>query len=183
VGGTISGNGSGLTGITGTSIATDAGINLNALNMPASTVAYGSNGVASAAFLGPNLTVQNFTNVTGGVTNIGPTLLLKSFVSQEYSIASGVVANIPHGFSNAPSNVRWVVVCTTTNVGYSVGDELNVASVDANSYPAFSSGANSTNVFLIFDDNSSAFEIANKSTGARQNGVIADWKAKCYASP
>jgi len=183
VGGTISGNGSGLTGITGTSIATDAGISLNALKMPASTLAYGSNGVASVAFLGPNLTVQNYTNVAGGVTNIGSTLLLKSFISQEYSIASGVVANIKHGLSNTPSNVRWVVVCRTNDVGYSVGDELNVASVDANTYPAFSSGANSTNVFLIFDDNASAFEIANKSTGARQNGVLARWKAKCYASP
>jgi hypothetical protein len=71
--GTFSGNGSGLTNISDSSISPTAGIQLSKLNMPTNMIVYGSNNVAAAAFVGPNLVIQNYTNVASGTTNTGNT--------------------------------------------------------------------------------------------------------------
>jgi hypothetical protein len=191
--GTFNGNGGGLTNIGDSSISSSAGIQLSKLNMPTNMIVYGSNNVAAAAFLGPNFVIQNYTNVTSGVTNTGNTLLPTSFTSQEYALPAvgvgGVVANVAHGLSKTPTVLRWVILCKTNNLGYNVGDEVDVNSVlcgnaalSASQPWVFSNGVNATNVFLIMN-NSGTPQIINKTNFNNASLPVASWKAKCYARP
>ena len=184
--GTFSGNGSGLTNISDSSISPTAGIQLSKLNMPTNMIVYGSNNVAAAAFVGPNLVIQNYTNVASGTTNTGNTLLFTSFTSQEFTLPAvgvgGVVANVAHGFSKTPADVRWVLICKTNNVGYIVGDEVDVNGLLSGQPLVFCNGANSTNVFLIMN-NTGGPQIINKTTFNNSSITMGSWKAKCYARP
>lgn len=183
-GGTFIGDGSRLTGMVVTNGSADTGVQLSQLSLPANMTVYGSNGVAAAAFLGPQLAFRSYTNAAGGATNTGPTLLLNSFTSPEFSIRAGLMADLAHGFSNTPTFVRWVVVCKTNDVGYSAGDECDADYVlDNKGTSVFAEGSNATNIFLIYKNGSSLFYLANKGSGAIQSGTIVRWKAKAYARP
>jgi hypothetical protein len=127
-----------------------------------------------------------FTGNGSGLTNLAaamPSQLPKNFASALYSIhSSGTSANIMktnHGLPGAPQLVRFILVCQTNDDGYVVGDEVDVPSFNANQTPAFSGGANLTNVFLSQFAN--AFMVDNKTNGAQAGATSARWKAKCYA--
>jgi hypothetical protein len=66
--------------------------------------------------------------------------------------ATSSLTNVAHGLAAMPSWVRVVLVCTTTDLGYSVGDEVELAPLITASagdqYPAFTLRANATNVSL-----------------------------------
>ncbi len=106
-----------------------------------------------------------------------------TFTSAEFSVGSvGAVADTPHGFAATPTKVYWVLVCKTTDAGYAVGDELDVAAFSgAGDTTPFSGGANAANIFLSC--RSASLSVAAKGTGSGTAIVPADWRAKGYAAP
>jgi hypothetical protein len=112
----------------------------------------------------------------------GQTLPVNSFTSQEYALTAGVVADVAHGLSNAPGDVKWVLVCKTNDAGYEAGDEVDVSSMLSSQPPAFAKGANSTNVFLIMNNAGDPLMI-DKTNHVQTPISLPSWKAKCYAKP
>ena len=89
--------------------------------------------------------------------------------------------NIAHGFAGKPQDVRAVLVCTTAENGYSIGDEVDVANVslqggDGNS--AFILVANATTLYL---HGLGAYAMANRGTFVYGNANTNNWQAKVYA--
>jgi hypothetical protein len=141
-------------------------------------------------------------NVTSNYVVVGPTnnrgqaisitafhaLAGNGFVSAEYTIAAGQIANTNHGLGITPGSLRWVLVCKTYDpTGYVVGDEINIRSLYSGGSDNFmwADGANATNVFLACqDDVLSNLKMINKTNGNKDSTfVYPRWKAKCYARP
>ncbi len=127
-----------------------------------------------------------FTNTAGAIT---PDLaVVKSvasspvkFASAEQAIAAGITS-VAHGLAGLPQIVRWVLVCKTIDVGYAVGDEVDIfqsAKQAAHDQNNFMGGADVTNVFLLATV--TTFTLLNKGTGAYGDATAANWKAKAYA--
>lgn len=167
------------------------------LNAPSNTlfIAGGTNSTPMPLYLSPSYQIVQQTNVLGGVTNIGATFSPTLFTSGLYSVNSGKLADVAHGFSNAPVFVRWVMVCQASDAGYAIGDEVDVAAFVDVSYQfvsginvatspvaeAFSWGANKTNVFISCIDTSSMR--VDSKTGGQTSVTPNNWKLKCYARP
>lgn len=116
-------------------------------------------------------------------TNVNPAgaLTLRSFTSFEYPLAIGTVQT-NHGFTATPSQVRWVLLCKTNDIGYVVGDEVDAHVAENGDTTAMATGANATNVFLAIR-NISALKFPTKD-GATQGTInSARWKAKAYCRP
>lgn len=128
-----------------------------------------------------------------GVTNVYP-----GYTTPAFNFTFGFVTNIAHGLSNTPTLMRWVLTCTSAEVqnGFNVGDEMDVGGVTllrTNSTgiylttPAFSSGANSSNVWIHCATNSDAqFPNAYAAVGTNALGnsvrlTNTNWKLKGYA--
>jgi hypothetical protein len=122
-----------------------------------------------------------------------------TFTSTNITIAAGNMLDMPHGLGSygtnalgfTPRNVRWVLVCTTTDLNYSIGDEIPIEQVvglagGTYGYPIFTGGANTTNVFLTRHISSSpTFVMAVNSKGVEVIQILtqAYWKAKVYVRP
>ena len=163
-----------------------------------------SNSVSGASLTGPSNTVfgvaYSGTNVFGTNLNLGPglavsaaaSLVITGFVSTNIvlpaNFSGGVqIANLAHGLSNAPRTLRWVLQCQTAELGYSVGDEVDVGSFDRNQGTAFSYGSSSTNVWLVASPGGavagSSTLLNPKGGGALAVLTLNRWQAKCYAFP
>jgi len=129
------------------------------------------------------------TSASAALKQITLANILPRFTVSGVALTAGV-HNSAHGLTVAgaavaPYFVRWVLVMgSTTEHGYTAGDEVDVASFsDSNAaveYNAFTWGADDTNVWLVV--NSSATLLAkNKSTGASATFTASRWTAKCYA--
>ena len=106
------------------------------------------------------------------------------FVSKPLALAAGgVAANLRHGLGGTPHLVRWVLVCLTSEGGYTPGDEVDIPAASTG-YMEFASGANGTNVFLIMDKTGSGatnFAWVSKTDGTETTFTLSKWQAKCYA--
>lgn len=136
---------------------------------------------AGADGLNTNLTLGNTFTISNGV------LRLTHFVSTNVNITAhnGFTLSLPHGLSNAPTVLRWVLVCTTAELGYSVGDELDLSTVgDSGSGSVhWNYGANSTNAFIVARNNNN-IQLYNFTTqGTGSTITLSSWKFKCYAYP
>ncbi len=134
--------------------------------------------IGQGASGGPtNLTLSPQFLVSGGVVSI------TNFTSSLQSLpgSAGVVANIAHGLGGTPVMVRWVLVCQTAELGYSIGDEIDAAGMERldNVGVMYTWGASTTNVWLLQVTGAPA--TLNKSTAAGGAITIGNWKAKCYA--
>lgn len=91
-----------------------------------------------------------------------------------------VTTNTAHGLPGKPQLVRWVLVCQTAELGYVSNDEVDVASLyDAGgTKPAFTWGADATNVWLIEGNKPAVYK---KDASGASAMTLADWDAKCYA--
>lgn len=129
------------------------------------------------------------TSASGALKQITLANLRPRFSVSGVALTAGV-HNSAHGFTVAgsavaPYFVRWVLVMgSTTENGYSEGDEVDVAAFsDSNStveYCSFTWGADTTNVWFVL--NSTATLLAkHKTTGASATFTAARWTAKCYA--
>ena len=101
------------------------------------------------------------------------------------SITSGQLYSVAHGFSSIPSFVRAVLVCNTSELGFTTNDEVDILSfnVDVSPYHVGSLGANATNIFFqasLF----SALGVTQKASVAGTSSIAsaAHWNIKLYWS-
>lgn len=99
--------------------------------------------------------------------------------------AGGVFANEAHGLGAVPAFVYPVLVCTTGDLGYSIGDEIpaigvEVASGGGNGMTIYGC-ASATNVFVVVRAASSGWLISHKTTGVATLIDTGDWSLKIYA--
>lgn len=114
-----------------------------------------------------------------------------NYVFDSTNLVAGdmAIANFSHGFSATPSYVKWVLVCTTTNASYSVGDEVDfTAFTQTGPNRTLTYGYNSTKIWAVKGGSFSA--VLSKIDGnAIQNGTAPTsldqtlWKARCYYRP
>lgn len=105
------------------------------------------------------------------------------FVSQEWPLAYPLIAQALHGLGGTPGQVRWVLVCKTSELSFAVGDEITIAGQgdSANAGSHFDHGANANQVFLVGDANGFV-QLHDKFTGAGPTNInVARWAVKCYA--
>jgi hypothetical protein len=101
------------------------------------------------------------------------------------SITSGQLYSVAHGLSGIPSFVRAVLVCNTSELGFTTNDEVDILSfnVDVSPYHVGSLGANATNIFFqasLF----SALGVTQKASVAGTSSIAsaAHWNIKLYWS-
>lgn len=101
------------------------------------------------------------------------------------STAAVILHTIAHGLGATPKQVRVVLVCTTTDLGWSAGDEVDIYSVRASNadlHVVATVGADATNVTVAIDlASTDGWRIANKSTGAYGAITESSWTPKVYA--
>jgi hypothetical protein len=126
-------------------------------------------------------------DVNGFVTNVtvgtglfvsATTLSISNFTTAEYALGSGgLIANTNHNMGATPAVVIWRLICKTADLGYEVGDEVDVASFynSASLKPQFGSGANTTNLFLV--EFSTSINVRRKDTGADDTITAGSWRA------
>lgn len=147
--------------------------------------------------LNPNyLGVPDGYVVIGTSTNRGvaaPLSVLAAMLAtnSSASFVHGPVAvgdlSTAHGLGTTPSFVRWVLRCVTADSGYAEGDEVDVSSVctfdagNADQYPMFSPGGNSTNVFIGYHGGPG--QMPHKTSQSIASFVAGNWRLKCYARP
>lgn len=155
-------------------------------NLPATHLNVASNGV-----------------VVGTSTNRGQTVDLQVFAAMlstnEFAsvttalngIAAGKSLDVAHGFTRTPHLVKGVIVCTATDAGYAIGDEVDFQSVFDASAPestdhrganGITAAANSTNVFVV-QAASNVLTVRSKSTGFGVNMDESKWSFRVYARP
>lgn len=147
-------------------------------NLPAATnslIGAGPNGTNQNIGLGTNFSIVNGQ------------LRLTRFISTNINLLAhnSFTIAVPHGLSNAPTVLRWVMVCTTAELGYSVGDEVDLSTVSDNGSGTghWNVGANATNVFVVARNNNN-IQLYNFTTqGTGTTITLGNWKLKCYAYP
>ena len=88
---------------------------------------------------------------------------------------------IAHNLGSAPKLVMATIVCTSAEVGYSVGDEVSIHTLrNTSSNPTAGYCIDGTNVTIILDD-STDLRLPNKGTGAYAGITEASWTPKVYA--
>lgn len=129
--------------------------------------------------------IQAGTDTTRVVTSAALKSASLTFTSAAVALlfAPGVVINVAHGLLAIPSKVRCVIVCTTAENGYVIGDEVDASYLMTSDAPAvrpgFAGGANATSVFLI-QAGADMYMISKTGTVVVPNP--ANWSGKCYAS-
>lgn len=105
-----------------------------------------------------------------------------NFTSAEQAIVTGATISVAHSLGAIPVRVRWVLVCKTADLGYSVGQEVDVATaMNGNNNNAMAMfGADATNVFLVI--NTHVWQIYSQTTFGAASITTGNWKLKCYAS-
>lgn len=178
--------GSGLAGGSGSALSVnvdDAGIGITndvltlKTNLSASYLGVSSNSVVVGASTNRGVVV--------GVDFLSRMMATNAFTSAEFSISAGAIANVAHGLGVTPQQVRWVLVCKTTDLNFAVEDEVPIEHfVGPSAEARWSAGGNTTNVFLtLFSSTGSTLIMFNKSTGNAESATLSRWRAKCYARP
>jgi hypothetical protein len=105
------------------------------------------------------------------------------FATAETAIATGTPINAAHGLGVTPSMVRFVLRCKTAELGYLVGDEVDVGvfwfQSGGFSYPGYAPGANATNIFVSCAQTVTG--VMRKDTQVPGNITAANWKIVGYA--
>ena len=100
-------------------------------------------------------------------------------ISSQYSMS------VSHGLGTTPSIVRCVIQCTTPNLGYSVGDEVDVTGISQNTpeqHPSYTFGGNSTHLFGILNTaTNGSIQMYTYTSSLIQNISLTSWKLKMYA--
>lgn len=98
------------------------------------------------------------------------------------------VVTLAHSLGDQPRFVRWVLVCTTTDLGYAVDDEVDLWAADQNSpqgRPAFNTVANATNLICqqaSLDSDTILLLRRDGSVGDSAAITPGSWRLKVYAS-
>lgn len=134
-----------------------------------------------------NITVSNLMLQFGNsgmfyTTNLSFTTTNKTLVSVT---AAGTVMNQAHSLAAVPRQVRGVLVNTTSEHGFAVGDEVAFEHIYSPTHILpVSVGANATNVFVIVSgDPSTSWQVRSKDAGTWQNITDTSWSMRVYANP
>jgi hypothetical protein len=126
-----------------------------------------------------DLTVGGNLTVTGNISNSGLPL---AFQSGELSLST-TAQTTAHGLGVVPNAFHVVLVCKTTDLGYSVGDRVAVnPSINDNdqgsgtSTNGFAIGANSSSVFYRVSGSTSSICIGSKTSGDPANITASRWR-------
>lgn len=96
-------------------------------------------------------------------------VLSKIYTSPAQTITSGGTLTLAHGMGTTPRLIQAYLKCTTTDVGYSVGDEVFVSGGQDAYGSTVSTGVSvvpdATNLNIRFGSNAGAFAVLNKGTG------------------
>lgn len=102
-------------------------------------------------------------------------------VSTPISLTNSAAISFDHGLGVTPSFVRWVIVCTNTDLSYAVGDELPILSEDDN--PPLLGAAGGANATTVFISEPASWNTFQKGTATKQGITLSKWNIKCYARP
>lgn len=148
-----------------------------------STIAIASGKLVGGASTGQGtaITVGNGLTLSSGTLIVNATTVT-NFVTAEYSLSSGAIANTNHGFGTVLTSARWVLICKTNDVSFTVGDEVDAQCFyESGSRPQFVTGSTSTNMFASLK--SLAILVRRKDNGNEDSITAASWKLKGYARP
>ncbi|WP_421424143.1 hypothetical protein [Agrobacterium rosae] len=110
--------------------------------------------------------------------------VVASFLSGNQSYVVNGLGSVAHGLGTKPQKLSSQLVCTTAANGYSVGDEIEMAS-GSQPYPGSGSfgihlWADATNIF--WKTGSSGIVVLNKSNGASEGAQSANWQLRLKAA-
>lgn len=108
------------------------------------------------------------------------------FISPEQTVTSAAQLIIPHGLGVKPTSVSAYLVCKVIDVGFSVGDELEinpgVTSDTASAARGMNMRFNATNIVVRFGDATNVFPVLNDTTGAAAVITNTSWRLVVRAS-
>lgn len=109
-------------------------------------------------------------------------IFTESFTSTDQTITSAGALTIAHGLSAAPKMIVCKLKCTTGELGFTADDELfiNPNMQDGTGGSTNGNGvsvvADATNLNIRYGNQSSAFNVIRKDTGALTSASNANWK-------
>jgi len=143
----------------------------------------------SVSYLGVasnSVVIGSSTNrgVAVGVDVFSRMLATNAFSLGGVSLSTGRPIDTAHGLGVKPTMVRAVFVMgSSTELGYSEGDEVDVGHCNNNTGGVvYSVGASASNVWVSGSIASGVF-IAHKTTGATTGITTGNWSLKIYARP
>jgi len=109
--------------------------------------------------------------------------LSASYTSTGQTITSAGALTLAHGLGAVPKIIQARLVCGTTDLGYSVSDEVCVdfGPLANDSSRGVSVVPDATNLNIRFGSDSSAFSLLNKGTGGVGNITNSSWTIKFLA--
>jgi hypothetical protein len=156
-------------------------------NSPAGFIYGESNGIPIKMTFNSLSNTVYANMVSSGFTSTNQTFVTTNFPLSNYSGAATNCQNAAHGLGTKPTIVKAVLECILADLGYSAGDEVDIASVEhysgSFSGQAISFGANATNVFAyIAGSDGNVYMRANYS-GSSTPLTKVRWRLKVYARP
>lgn len=110
--------------------------------------------------------------------------LSELFVSAGQTISAAGALTLAHGFTGGhiPNLVRLVLVCTTAELGYAIGERLELPAGVANAANrGVSITCDATNVYVKFGSDAAPISIIRKDTGASAQITLANWVLGVFA--
>lgn len=132
-----------------------------------------------------------YQNIVNNVSNAIFGVSYTSGTSNLNGLAAGKTMDVAHGLPGTPKIVNGIIVCTSTDAGYAVGDEIDFQGVFDPTTPAstdhrgsfgITAVANSTNIFVV-QAASNLLYVRNKTTGAGVDIDESKWSYRVYAKP
>lgn len=103
--------------------------------------------------------------------------LTRGYDSGNLIITAGGPLTLTHGLGIAPKWRAYILKCLTTDIGYAVGDEIDidVQIPSGNASAGLSAVVNATTFSIRFGSSAQTFALPNKGTGASQNITNSRW--------
>lgn len=170
--------------ITSLLIATDAIATSNIIDGAVTQAKIAANSVANTNVMTDAIHSTNIIDGTIALADIAANAILESVVTATNNAmpAAGSTVSIAHGLTGVPHSVRTVLVCGTSDLGYAVGDEVDVSNM--------SRSTDKSNGFQVYTDSSNVNIIRpsadtpmllNKTTGAISSITPGSWSFRVYA--
>ena len=166
------------------SAGTTANTALTTANI-ANTTATTANTTANTALTTATAAKATADTATANITNIQTQLKVATSgsVALNTIVAAGKPIDELHNLGATPRQVRAVLVCTTADLNYDIGDEVDTAGVDGAALAPFGvAWANSTRIGFSNWISAANVQIPNKTTGALTPVTVGSWSLKVYAS-
>lgn len=141
--------------------------------LPASGISYAP---GSPAQLSADNVQGAIDELANEVANVQSRIFFtKDYESSEQSITASSLLTLAHGLGARPTLTKIFIRCKTTEHGWAVGDEIEIAPANHNgvTYGGFTLGYDATNLYITTGNPLIAL---NKSTGAGVILTLANWR-------